>query len=151
MKAQLTQQAIQSDVQEQEHDSDFDPNASKLQGEKTLFVTERPTGFVRDVIMVEYQKLNGSPFRGTITFSEAKTKIGLEASLRYSVKMSINECPMIRFKMPKQINAENLSKVESFKFERPHSTRTQHNPGVIDFNIPAIRPQMAAPVLPRPQ
>ena len=50
------------------------------------------TSHMRDIIIVECQKLNGDDFKGTVNYSEAKAKIfqaglGLNPSLLDTVKM----------------------------------------------------------------
>ena len=44
-------------------------------GEKSIFITQRPEGGLRDVINLECSKLNGELFKGTITYTEATVKI----------------------------------------------------------------------------
>ena len=64
-------------------------------GSRSLFETTRPEGSLKDVIIVEYGKINDQQLRGTITFSEARNtifieKLSLPASLLHSVRMRFN-------------------------------------------------------------
>ena len=73
-------------------------------GDRTRFVTPEQTGPFRDEIVVECQKINDQPFKGTITFTEATESIfmaimGFNYNDLYSVRFRFSGCPTIRFKL----------------------------------------------------
>ena len=92
-------------------------------------VSESDDTSMRDVITVECQYLNGKKFIGTVTFSEAKTKIfkeglGLDADLLETLKIGFNKCPVINFKLKSKINVR-----KSIKNQQMNFTRTYHSKG----------------------
>ena len=59
-------------------------------GDRTKFVTPKPEGGMRDDIVIECQTINGKPFKGTVTYKEAKLeifegKLGYEQGLLHSI------------------------------------------------------------------
>ena len=92
-------------------------------GSDTRFVTPEPEGSFRDDFGIEFRTINGRPFKGTITFTEAKYKIfmgilGFESGLLYSVRNQFSEVPILRFKLKQQVNLDDLRSVEYFDLER---------------------------------
>ena len=88
-------------------------------GENTRFFTPLENGPFRDEIVVECQKLNDHPFKGTITFKEATdimftTVMGFDFGDLYSVRMRYSGCPTVRFKLKQPINIDDLISVEHF-------------------------------------
>ena len=68
---------------------------------ESVFVTKKPEGAFRDEIVVELQTLDDQPFRGTITFKEAREVMfneimGFSLSDLYSVRFRYNGCPVVR-------------------------------------------------------
>ena len=117
-------------------------------GESTRFVTPEQSGPYRDEIVVECQKLNDRPFKGTITFREATdvmfTRVmGFEYGELYSVRMRYSGCPTVRFKLKQQINIDDLISVEHFNIERraPNSEEIDY----ISCKILGIRGMSSVP------
>ena len=80
-------------------------------GDKTIFYSSRPDGGLRDVLTVECLKLNGEDFKGTKTYTEAMVKIfqqelGFTSEILLAVKMFINKCRIVSFKLKNQINID---------------------------------------------
>ena len=74
---------------------------------------------MRDVIPVEWSKINGNDFKGTITYTEATIKIfqqklELFAEILHSINMSFNKCRVVSFKLKKQINVDEMIDREDF-------------------------------------
>ena len=70
-----------------------------------------------DVIIVEFEKSNGEDFKGTITYTEAKTIIvtdlmGLDQSLPYSIKFGYMKCPTVKYKLTQAVNMAEIVKNE---------------------------------------
>ena len=92
-------------------------------GKNTRFKTPPADGQFRDEIVVECQTLNERPFKGSITYEEARETIfhdvlGFEHYDLYSIRMRYSGCPMIKFKLKEQTNVDDLARVEYFNLER---------------------------------
>ena len=90
---------------------------------RTIFVTPKPQGMMKDVIVIECSDINGRPFTGTITYTEAREKIfieslGLPTTLLHSYKFSFNKCRSISYKLNEQVDLEILADKVYFSFER---------------------------------
>ena len=99
-----------------------DPN---MLGNKTIFVTKKSEGSLKDVLIVECIKINGGQFKGTITLTEAREKIfieklGLPANLLHSFKMNFGKFRSVSFKLNEQIDVDDLADKESFEFSRQY-------------------------------
>ena len=93
-------------------------------GENTRFVTPAPDGALRDEIVIECRTINDRPFKGTITFKEAREfmfheVMGFHLGDLYSVRFRFSGCPVVRLKLKHQINLDDLMSVEYFNLERP--------------------------------
>ena len=116
-------------------------------GPRTLFVTPGPDGAYRDDFAIEFQQLNGRPFKGTITVREARDVIfkeilGFNPKLLHSIRPVFGGVVTIRFKLKEQIFLDSLAAVEYFELERRvSSSRTD----VISCRIMGIRGLQAAP------
>ena len=116
-------------------------------GAATRFVTPQPDGAYRDDFAIEFQLLNGKPFRGSITIKEArdvvfKEILGFGPALLHSIRPVFGGTVTIRFKLKEQINLDSLTAVEFFELERKVTpTRTD----VISCRIMGIRGMQAAP------
>ena len=82
-------------------------------------MTAKPEGPMRDVLTVECMKLNDTDFKGTITYSEAKERIfiealGLSADLLHSLKFGYSSCRTITYNLKNQINVDDLARVSNF-------------------------------------
>ena len=125
------------------------PEPEVLSG-RTIFITPKPDGNLRDVIIVECTEINGRAFSGTITYTEAREKIfiqslGLPATLLHSYKMSFNKCRSISFKLTEQIDVETLADKVNFSIERRYQSREQEVTDVIKCRILGIRQRTWSP------
>ena len=78
---------------------------------------------MKDTITVECYKLNEGSFNGTVNFVEAKIKVfqdglGLDANLLSTVKINLNKCPKITFKLKSKINVGVSITNRWFEFTR---------------------------------
>ena len=94
-------------------------------GNKSMFLSQRPEGGMRDVITVECQKINGEDFKGTITYTEAtlkifQTQLGLPNDILHSAKMSFSKCRLVSFKLKKQVNIDEMLDKENFELKRSY-------------------------------
>ena len=118
-----TFQPISQQQQQQQQHTQRSNNRPLDLGENTRFTTPAADGPLRDEIVVECQRLNDQPFKGTITFNEAVDTIftdimGFQFSDLYSVRMRYSGCPVVRFKLKNQTNIDDLIGVEYFNLER---------------------------------
>ena len=125
-------------------------------GNRSIFLTERPEGGMRDVITVECQKINGEDFRGTITYTEAtlkifQNKLGLPNDILHSVKMSFSKCRLVSFKLKKQVNIDEMLDRENFELERSYMQDNLIKTDTITCKILGIRKPRTTPDYPRPQ
>ena len=105
---------------------------------------------MRDEIVIECQKLNDKPFKGTITFKEAKIAIfqntlGYQPDLLHSIRTSFNGCPVLRFKLNNQINIDDLINVEHFELARKIPVGNTTKTDVIACRIMGIRGMQSVP------
>ena len=130
------------------HSSQSSNSRAFNMGDKSLFVTPRPDGGLRDDLVVQCQTINGKPFRGTVTFKEAKfifeDKLGYERSLLHSIRTYFNGCPVIKFKLNQQINIDDLVSVEYFELERKYSIGKETKTDTIQCRIMGIRTMQSA-------
>ena len=116
-------------------------------GAASRFVTPAPDGAYRDDFAIEFQQINGRPFRGSITVKEARDTVfrdtlGFNPSLLHSIRPVFGGATTIRFKLKEQINMDNLASVEYFDLRRTVSpTRTD----IISCRIMGIRGMQAEP------
>ena len=113
-------------------------------GERTLFVTPKPDGGMRDDIVVQCQTITGKPFKGTVTFKEAKFDIfegnlGYEQALLHSIRTTFNGCPVVKFKLNQQINIDDLINVEHFDFKRSYPFGKETKTDIIHCRVMGIR------------
>ena len=116
-------------------------------GEASRFVTPQPDGAFRDDFAIEFQQINGRPFKGTITLKEARDRIfrdilGFNPSMLHSIRPVFGGVPTIRFKLKEQIDIDCMASVEYFELERiVNPTRTD----VISCRVMGVRGLQAAP------
>lgn len=96
---------------------------SQSLGPESRFVTLIPEGAYRDDFAVEFQQLNGKPFRGSITIKEAryvvfKEILGFNPALLHSIRPVFGGILTIRFKLKEQFNLDSLTAVEFLEMER---------------------------------
>ena len=92
-------------------------------GVDSLYKTPDPEGCMRDVLTVEVETKDREPYRGTVTYQEAKYEIFLEAldlpeELLHGVKIQFGSGPTITYKLTEQIDVDTLAGVEFFEFKR---------------------------------
>jgi hypothetical protein len=125
---------------------DLEYSESSL-GPNSKFVTPIPEGAYRDDFAIEFQQINGKPFRGSITVKEARNDVfkeilGFNPALLHSIRPVFGGIPTIRFKLKEQINLDDLTGVEYFDLERRvNPSRTD----IISCRIMGIRGMQAAP------
>ena len=120
------------------------PTRAANMGEKSFFVTAKPDKGLRDDVIIECQTINGNPFKGTITFKEAKLtifegKLGYDRSLLHSIRTSFNGCPVIKFKLNQQIDIDDLVGIEHFNFNRSYPVGKETRTDIIQCRILGIR------------
>ena len=130
--------------------------APRQLGSKSLFITPRSEGGLRDVINVECLKINGEDFKGAITYTEANIKIyqqklGLRPENLHSVNMSFNKYRIVSFKLREQINIDEMADREEFTLKRSYMQGTEIKTDVISCKITQIRKPRMSTELPRPQ
>ena len=139
-----TQQQLRQHQQSQQQR----PQRQSDLGDNTRFTTPGSEGPLRDEIVVECQKLNDRPFKGTITFNEAVDSIfteimGFQFADLYSVRMRFSGCPTVRFKLKTQTNVDDLIGVEFFNLER--RAPGSNNVDYISCKILGIRGMQSVP------
>ena len=84
-----------------------DASIAAMSQRKTLqriFKTAPPNRPMRDDLVIEIQKINGKPFRGQLTFTEAKDGIftgclDLNIKLIHGIRFGFNTYPTIKYKL----------------------------------------------------
>ena len=117
-------------------------------GDLTRFVTPPADGQMRDEFTVECQKLNDRPFKGTVTFDEARDTIfheilGFDYTDLYSIRMRYSGCPILKFKLKQQTNIDALTNVEYFNLER--KTQNSDRIDYIQCRVLGIRGMQSVP------
>ena len=138
-----------SSTQAYEQPTDQDQTGRRTDmGERTKFVTAPPNGHMRDEFTVECQTLNERPFKGSLTFEEARVTVfheilGFDINSLYSMRMEFSGCPIIKFKLRQQTNIDDLISVEHFVLERnaPASDRIDY----IQCRVLGIRGKRTVP------
>ena len=119
-------------------------------GDRTIFVTPKPEGGMRDDIVIECQTINGKPFKGTVAYKEAKVaifeeKLGYDKELLHSIRTSFNGCPVLRFKLNQQINIDDLISVERFELVRNIPMGNTTKTDIIACRVMGIRGMQSVP------
>ena len=117
-------------------------------GDLTRFVSPPADGQMRDEFTVECQKLNDRPFKGTVTFDEARDTIfheilGFDYTDLYSIRMRYSGCPILKFKLKQQTNIDALTNVEYFNLER--KTQNSDRIDYIQCRVLGIRGMQSVP------
>ena len=77
---------------------------------------------MREDIVVEVQTVNDRPFKGSLTFTEAKDGVygqclGLDIKMLHGIRFAFSTYPVVKFKLKEQININrNLQHMEYFNF-----------------------------------
>ena len=118
-----------------------------LREKKTLdriFTTPAPEGSMRDDIVVEVQTINEKPFKGSLTFTEAKEVftlcMGLEISIIHGIRFAFSTYPVVKFKLKEQIDVDkNLQHVEHFNYERRYTVNGIEKSDILGCRIKGLR------------
>ncbi len=133
-------------------------NAGSLLGEDTPW-SQRHTlvegifgvhnnGAMREELEIALESINGEPFRGTISFLEAKHGIfggclGLSDNNYENfdgVRFGYKGCPVAIFKLVKAINVDELLPYQNFEFQRRSTRKGKAHVDVIACKIRGLRP-----------
>ena len=141
-----TTSTARSGTNQDEEGTDLTYSESSL-GPNTKFVTPSPDGAFRDDFAIEFQQINGRPFKGSITVKEARNTVfkeilGFNPKLLHSIRPVFGGTPTIRFKLKEQINLDDLTRVEYFDLERKIN---QSKTDIISCRIMGIRGMQSAP------
>ena len=109
-----------------------------------IFKTAPPNGPMRDELVIEIQKINGKPFKGQLTFTEAKDGIFVECldlnvRLIHGIRFRFNTYPTIKFKLKEQINIDDLHHHEYFEFKREYKMKGEWVTDTFECKINGIR------------
>ena len=109
-----------------------------------IFKTAPPNGPMRDDLVIEIQKINGKPFRGQLTFTEAKDGIftgclDLNIKLIHGIRFGFNTYPTIKYKLKEQINIDDLHHLEYFEFKREYKMKGEWVTDTFECKIFGIR------------
>ena len=101
-------------------------------------------GPIRHVLEVEFKTCDGEPFRGTITYTEAKRKIfheilGYELKNFYGVKPGWKSCPIMTFTFVEPTNVDDLAHMQDFVYRREIRAGDETIVQEIDCHIKGLR------------
>ena len=137
----------QSTQVEHQQSSSMAPSSGLVEG---LFDV-RNEGGLREEIEVALEKINGNPFRGTITQLEAKHGIYAEC-LGFGnfdnfdgVRLGYKKCPTITFKLNSAINVDELYPLQFFEFKRKSVVNGRYVFDTISCRIRGLRPPQRTP------
>ena len=99
------------------------PNPDFIHPHTNPVFSSRNEGAFRDFFDVEIRTINGQPFRGSITYIEAKHAIyrdvlEMEFSNFRGVRLGFKGVPTATILLKQQINLDDLEHVQNFEFER---------------------------------
>ena len=130
-------------------ESAMDPNQTGLV--EGLFDV-RNDGGLREEIEILLEKLNGQPFRGTVTQLEAKHGIYAEC-LGFGdfdnfdgVRVGFRRCPTLTFKLKTAINVDALHPIQFFEFKRRTGNQGSQVFDIISCRIKGLRPPQRSSV-----
>ena len=108
------------------------------------FLTPPPEGGMRDDIVIEVLTLNGAPFKGSISVTEATRGIfrdclDLNTRLIHGLRFGYSTYPLIKFKLKEQIDVDALHRVEHFNFERHYTANGRAMTDILACKIKGIR------------
>ena len=146
--ASVAGQGLSSQSMHTRRDSTTSAAAAGIREKKTLdriFRTPDPDGPMRDDIIVEVQTVNDLPFKGSLTFTEAKDGVfngclGLNIKLIHGIRFAFSTYPVVKFKLKQQIDVDmNLQHVEFFNFERRYSVKGVEKTDVLGCRVRGLR------------
>ena len=109
-----------------------------------IFRTPDPEGPMRDDIVVEIQTVNDKPFKGSLTFTEAKDVfcncLGLDIKLVHGIRFDFSTYPVVKYKLKEQIDVDrNLQHMEYFNFDRRYTVKGVEKRDVLGCKIRGLR------------
>ena len=118
-----------------------DPGARRGKG---LFKTPPPEGSKRDDITIEVRKVNGTAFKGSLHFKEAKYGIfqnclQLNPSLIHGLRFGYSDFPLVRFKLKEQIYIDAFLPKEYFDYKRDYTVGGVQKSDTLECKIRGIR------------
>ena len=159
MDDNLSQKSRRNSVSSQrtiveEPPSTVDPSQdlSKLPKPSKLWTMPRECienkGPIRQVLEVEFKTCDGEPFKGTITYTEAKRKIfkeilGYELKNFYGVKPGWKSCPIMTFTFVEPTNVDDLAHIQDFVYRREIKIGDEIKEQKIDCHIKGLRQKTA--------
>ncbi len=110
-------------------------------------------GAIREELEVALESLNGEPFRGTITYLEAKHGIfgeclglsGVDFENFDGLRFGFKGCPVVVFKLIKAINVDELLPFQNFEFRRTSTRRGVAHADIFSCKIRGLRPPSSLP------
>ena len=99
---------------------------------------------MRDDIVVEIQTVNDKPFKGSLTFTEAKDVfcncLGLDIKLVHGIRFDFSTYPVVKYKLKEQIDVDrNLQHMEYFNFDRRYTVKGVEKRDVLGCKIRGLR------------
>jgi hypothetical protein len=109
-----------------------------------IFRTPDPEGPMRDDIVVEIQTVNDKPFKGSLTFTEAKdlftSCLGFDIKLVHGIRFDFSTFPVVKYKLKEQIDVDrNLLHMEYFNFERRYTVKGIEKRDILGCKIRGLR------------
>ncbi len=135
-------------VEDQPDLVDLSQDMSKLPKPSKLWTMPRSCienkGPIRHVLEIEFKTCAGEPFRGTITYTEAKRKIfheilGYELKNFYGVKPGWKSCPIMTFTFVEPTNVDDLAHMQDFVYRREIKAGDETIVQEIDCHIKGLR------------
>ena len=125
-------------------------NPGALNSEHISNFTTKIDGAFRNEITVEVQKINGKPFKGSITYKEAKYDLfqkGLQMDLGefVSVTLGFKGVPVAIFKLANQVNIDDFASIQFFEYTRKYKVGSLVKEDVISCKIRGVRIRGAEP------
>ena len=119
-------------------------NRGANQTEHVTDFTTKIDGAFRNEITVEVQKLNGTPFKGSITYKEAKYDLfqnGLQMDLTEfeSVTLGFKGVPVAIFKLANPVNIDDFASIQFFDYTRKYKVGSRIKEDVISCKIRGVR------------
>ena len=110
-----------------------------------IFRTPDPDGPMRDDIVIEIRTVNDMPFKGSLTFTEAKDGVygqclGLDIKILHGIRFAFSTYPVVKFKLKEQIDVDRiLHHTEYFDFERRYTVKGVEKSDILGCKIKGLR------------